>query len=131
MNLDNKITTWERIHFPSGKEEEILKKFKTGEITTVNELTTQYDNCDFSIVMNASEDITVEENDGQSTMEIFQNKRDTTPLWGNGSRRFTTSGPLLLEACKEFVRKVDDGEARSKRSYKQMTDAINAFDKEQ
>ena len=34
------------------------------------------------------------------------------------------AAPDLFEACKEFVRKVDCGEARSKRSYKQMKEAI-------
>jgi len=32
--------------------------------------------------------------------------------------------PELLEACEEFVRKVDCGMARSKKSYKQMKEAI-------
>jgi len=34
----------------------------------------------------------------------------------------------LLEACQEFVRKVECGEARSKKSYKQMKEAIKNFD---
>ena len=34
------------------------------------------------------------------------------------------AAPDLYEACKEFVRKVDCGEARSKRSYKQMKEAL-------
>ena len=34
------------------------------------------------------------------------------------------AAPDLLAACKEFVRKVESGEARSKRSYKQMKEAI-------
>lgn len=35
------------------------------------------------------------------------------------------TAPDLLEACKEFVRKVECGEARSRRSYAQMKAAIN------
>lgn len=35
------------------------------------------------------------------------------------------SAPLLLEACQEFIRKCECGEAKSKRSYKQMKDAVN------
>jgi len=50
----------------------------------------------------------------------------------NASNRLRRSVPLaliaaapdLLEACKEFVRKVDCGEARSVRSYAQMKAAI-------
>jgi len=34
------------------------------------------------------------------------------------------AAPDLLAACKEFVRKCDSGEARSKRSYAQMQAAI-------
>lgn len=35
---------------------------------------------------------------------------------------------LLYEACKEFVRKCDCGEARSVRSYAQMKEAIAAYE---
>lgn len=35
-----------------------------------------------------------------------------------------SASPDLLEACKEFVRKVECGDARSKRSYAQMKAAI-------
>lgn len=35
----------------------------------------------------------------------------------------------LLAACKEFVRKVECGEARSKRSYAQMKGIINSIEK--
>lgn len=38
--------------------------------------------------------------------------------------RLIAAAPDLLEACKEFVRKVDCGEAKSKRSYAQMKSAI-------
>lgn len=34
------------------------------------------------------------------------------------------AAPELLEACQEFVRKCDVGDARSKRSYEQMAAAI-------
>ena len=35
---------------------------------------------------------------------------------------------LLYDACAEFIRKVECGEARSKRSYKQMKEAIRLAD---
>jgi hypothetical protein len=38
--------------------------------------------------------------------------------------RLIAAAPELLEACKEFVRKVECGQARSKRSYAQMKYAI-------
>lgn len=43
-----------------------------------------------------------------------------------GSRtQLNEAAPDLLAACQEFVRKCDNGEARSKRSYSQMKQAIN------
>ena len=38
--------------------------------------------------------------------------------------RLIAAAPDLLAACLEFCRKVDAGEARSKRSYEQMAAAI-------
>lgn len=38
--------------------------------------------------------------------------------------RLIAAAPELLEACAEFVHKVDAGEARSKQSYAQMKAAI-------
>jgi len=38
--------------------------------------------------------------------------------------KLIAAAPDLLAACKEFVRKVECGEARSRRSYAQMKEAI-------
>lgn len=38
--------------------------------------------------------------------------------------KLIAAAPELLAACQEFVRKVECGEARSRRSYKQMKAAI-------
>lgn len=43
--------------------------------------------------------------------------------WANA--RLIAAAPDLLEACKEFVRKVECGEARSTKSYNQMKAAIS------
>lgn len=42
----------------------------------------------------------------------------------NANGRLLAAAPDLLEACKEFVRKCECGEARSTRSYAQMKAAI-------
>lgn len=55
-------------------------------------------------------------------------KRIADTCWLNSSNdhnaRLIVAAPDLLAACKEFVRKVDAGEARSTRSYAQMKAAI-------
>lgn len=42
--------------------------------------------------------------------------------------RLIAAAPDLYEACKEFVRKVESGEAKSKRSYAQMKAALAKAD---
>ncbi len=44
---------------------------------------------------------------------------------GEANARLIAAAPDLLAACIEFVRKCECGEARSKRSYAQMKDAIS------
>ena len=46
--------------------------------------------------------------------------------WSDADYYLCAAAPDLLEACKEFVRKCECGEARSKRSYAQMKAAIAA-----
>lgn len=56
------------------------------------------------------------------------------PNWGGfdlrscplpeANARLIAAAPDLLKVCEEFVRKVECGEARSKRSYQQMKAAI-------
>ena len=49
---------------------------------------------------------------------------------GNANARLIAAAPDLLAACVEFVRKVECGEARSKRSYAQMKAAIKKAEEE-
>ena len=49
---------------------------------------------------------------------------------GYANARLIAAAPDLLAACVEFVRKVECGEARSKRSYAQMKAAIKKAEEE-
>ena len=66
MYLDYKCTVWRRIHIPDDKNDKgyILEKLKQGAepLFTDAEYETLYD---------TSEDMTVEENGGSSTIELF------------------------------------------------------------
>jgi len=48
----------------------------------------------------------------------------TDGVYGEANAKLIAAAPDLLEACMEFVRKVECGEAKSKRSYAQMKQAI-------
>ena len=66
MYLDYKCTIWRRIHIPDDKNDKgyILEKLKKGTepLLTDAEYETLYD---------TSEELTVEENGGSSTIELF------------------------------------------------------------
>ena len=66
MHLDYKCIVWRRIHIPDDKNDKgyILEKLKQGAepLFTDAEYETLYD---------TSEDMTVEENGGSSTIELF------------------------------------------------------------
>lgn len=65
---------------------------------------------------------------GEHGNQILATARD--PYGGKNSvaeanARLIAAAPDLFEACREFVRKVDVGEARSTRSYAQMKAALS------
>ena len=53
---------------------------------------------------------------------LWKDPGEYSEQWCNGQA--ISALPELLAACREFVRKVECGEARSKRSYAQMKSAI-------
>lgn len=95
MHVDFKITTWERVEVPEGKEEEILQAIKDGKITSAEELC-QYDpeNIDGSEhLVNCDEQMSLEKNEGFSTIEVISNDSDSVHpiasvgnevIWQNG-----------------------------------------------
>jgi ribonucleotide reductase beta subunit family protein with ferritin-like domain len=56
--------------------------------------------------------------DGKTNDLTFQASREI--------ERLQAANETLAAACLEFVRKVDDGKARSKKSYAQMKEALTA-----
>lgn len=54
----------------------------------------------------------------------FQNDGDIPMLEAIANVKLFLASKELFAACAEFVRKVECGEARSKKSYKQMKEAI-------
>lgn len=81
MWLDIKNTVWERVHFDSEEQmSEVLAKLKSGELTS------GIDVCDYlgkgtEWLDDTAEEMSIEDNDFQSTMEIMINGGDV--IWSN------------------------------------------------
>ena len=76
MNVDFKITAWERVSIPEGKEDEVLKLIKEGRIQTATDLIDHLDESMDSAIYEGIIDETVEtmsiiENDNQATLDII------------------------------------------------------------
>ncbi len=99
MHIDFKITTWERVIVPNNLKDEVLQAIKDEKITSSNglhdwlsenghEVDTEY-----SIIPEVEEKMTVEENGGFSTIEVWENDSldgNRNPMkmtWENGKNR--------------------------------------------
>lgn len=85
MNFDFKITTWERIQVEDDMEELVLSALKEGKIESSNDI---YDyladegdaNISSERLMEVEEQMTVKENFGNATIEVYEN---TKLVWDN------------------------------------------------
>ena len=85
MHVDVKITMWMRVELPEdmSKEEAIDILEKTGSVDEFFDNEELYPDFQFEYVdiENTEEDMSVEENDGQSTLELYE---DEELIWQNG-----------------------------------------------
>ena len=75
MHVDFKITTWERAIVEKEDQEIVLKAIKNGKLETQGD----FDNLgieplSWETLIDASEYMLPSENDGQPTLEVFDNK---------------------------------------------------------
>ena len=89
MHIDFKVTLWERIYIPKGKEEKVKELIKKGYITDGDDLYSWFhDNDDEQgrdlvneTLYDTTEQMTPEENNGSSTIEVIV---DDEPVYVNG-----------------------------------------------
>lgn len=83
MKIDFKVTAWERvtIDLPKELEDEVLQLIKEGEIETSNDLVTHLDSIgyvvDYETIPESEVQMTVEENDGDHTLEVIDDEGNT------------------------------------------------------
>lgn len=90
MQIDFKITTWERVEIEDDALlEEIKSKLEDGTIHSSNSLITYCDdnniNCEYmGIVLETEHQLTPEENNGETTIEILSDNGSTVgTIWKN------------------------------------------------
>lgn len=87
MQIDFKITTWERISVPQELQEAVTKAIANEEITCADDLIEMFgDECfNEGILSDVSQQMTIEENDYNATIEVINDKGDTIFDNVNGS----------------------------------------------
>lgn len=85
MHIDFKQTTWERAFVKKEDEEDVLKVFKNDKINDSSDLTCYTDVDEWENLIDTGEQMTVEENKGNATIEIFMNKGQLIPTENNGA----------------------------------------------
>ena len=72
MVVDFKITTWERVSVPQEMVQEVINAIESGEIRNSTDLLDLFEEVTFEgILEETSEQMLIEENDGQATIEVI------------------------------------------------------------
>lgn len=83
MYIDFKITTWERIRIKDESlKDEIVAALKSGEITSADDVFELDNDAYREVLYYVEEQMTVEDNDGFSTIEAYED--EYTLLYKNG-----------------------------------------------
>ena len=78
--VDFKVTIWERVHFDDADIEKVAEKIKNGIVSSSEDMFTEFEDRvahDSEVLLETSEQMSVEENDNQSTVELFNSDGET------------------------------------------------------
>lgn len=85
MEIHYKVTTWNRIVFPDDvTKEEVIAILEKGD---VGDLWHELTGLEHNTIEEVEELITVEENDGEATVELFAQRFDDVPIWDNSIKK--------------------------------------------
>ena len=73
MDFDFKIVTWERVKVPKEYEAEVLKGIEDGTIACASDIWNVCDDAEIGSVDCYANQMSVEENGGQATIEVQDN----------------------------------------------------------
>jgi len=80
MQIDFKLTQWERFEVSEDFADEVLAKIKSGEISNGIQLADAYPSLDWNTILETEEYMNPEQNDGDSTIEVL---KDHETVWTN------------------------------------------------
>ena len=78
--VDFKVTIWERVHIDDESVEKVAEKIKKGIVTCSNDVYSEFDErvaIECEILHETAEQMSLEENDNQSTIELFNANGET------------------------------------------------------
>jgi hypothetical protein len=78
--VDFKVTIWERVHFDDADIEKVSEKIKNGIVSSSEDMFTEFEDRvahDSEFLLETAEQMPIEENDNQSTIELFNSEGET------------------------------------------------------
>lgn len=79
MYLDIKNTIWERIEIQDENQyKEVLKKLQSGEFTSGSDVVDYLYDCSAEYLYDTATEMEVEDNEGFSTLELYNNEHEIT-----------------------------------------------------
>lgn len=97
MEIHYKVTTWKKIIFPEKvTKEEVIKALEEGNLP--EDLYQIFTGIEHEDILEVDDFVTLEDNDGESTIELFQERFDSTPIWDNS---YASEAERLLLRDKE------------------------------
>jgi len=78
--VDFKVTIWERVHFDDADIEKVAEKIKNGIVSSSEDMFTEFEDRvahDSEFLLETAEQMSIEENDNQSTIELLNSEGET------------------------------------------------------
>ncbi len=76
-HVDFKITTWERIELEESQVEQVKKLIEEGKVNSANDMWDYFEDIDCFKLAEVDEPMTVEDNQGNPTIELFNDEAET------------------------------------------------------
>ena len=82
MQVDFKITTWERVEIPQEYQDQVIEALKSGEVSTAEDLIQLLAEATYEgVIAETDEQMTPEDNGGCSTIDVLDEEGNT--IWKN------------------------------------------------